>query len=237
MNKSIFISIATYNEKENIEKLIRQIFVLGISDLSIIIIDDNSPDGTALIVENLKSEFQNLFLIKRSGKLGYGSAHIAGFKLAMSQEAEIIISMDADFSHDPGYLKGMIENINSGFDVVVGSRKINQGKVVGWSLWRKFCSQGAMTLSKILLGIRTKDLTSGYRAYNKKVFDKVDLDKIKSEGYSFLEELIYQLEKNNFMIKEVPIVFNDRRLGQSKLSRKEILNFFITIFKIKFGGR
>ncbi|MEK7167882.1 MAG: polyprenol monophosphomannose synthase [Patescibacteria group bacterium] len=236
MDKS-FISIATYNEKENIEKLIREIFSQSVSGLSVVIVDDNSPDGTASIVESLKNEFPDLHLIKRSGKLGYGSAHVAGFKKAMESGAEIIISMDADFSHQPEKIAELIRAIDDGHDVAVGSRKIKGGSVVGWGLWRKFCSTGAMMTSQIILGIKTRDLTSGFRAYKKEVFSKIDLDAIKSDGYSFLEELIYQIEKNDFKIKEVPIAFYDRRLGYSKLSKKEIIKFFITILRIKFRKR
>ena len=235
MSKRIFISIATYNEKENIEKLIRHIFSLNIDNLFIVIIDDNSPDKTAQIVDNLKNEFSQLYLINRSGKLGYGSAHIAGFKKAIENQADIIISMDADFSHDSGVILELIKAIEEGNDVAIGSRRVPNGKVVGWNLWRKFCSAGAMMVSQIILGIKTHDLTSGFRAYNVEVFKKINIDDIKSDGYSFLEELIYQVEKNKLKIKEVPIVFYDRRLGHSKLSRKEIFKFFITIFRIKFG--
>ena len=231
----IFVSIATYNEKENIEKLIRDIFALGLFDFSVIITDDNSPDGTADIVADLQKEFPSLFLISRSGKLGYGSAHIAGFKKAMTSGAEIIISMDADFSHNPKVIPEMIKAIEAGNDVAIGSRRVPGGEVIGWNLWRKFCSAGAMLTSQIVLGIKTHDLTSGYRAYHRRVFEKLNLDDIRSDGYSFLEEFIYLVEKSGFKIKEIPIVFYDRRLGHSKLSRKEILKFFSTILKIKFG--
>ena len=236
MAKSVYISIATYNEKDNIEKLIREIFGLGLENLSVTIIDDNSPDGTAKIVEKLKTEFPNLILIKRSGKLGYGSAHVAGFKLALGQGAEIIISMDADFSHSPKKIPELIAAIEAGNDVAIGSRKIPGGELVGWGLWRKFCSAGAMMASQAILGIKTNDLTSGFRAYGRWVFDLIDLEKIKSNGYSFLEELIYLVEKAGLKIKEVPISFLDRRLGQSKLSKKEIIKFFVTILKIKAGS-
>ena len=234
MNNKIFISIATYNEKENIEKLIRDIFGLNIENFSIIIIDDNSPDGTGVIVENLKKEFPTLYLISRSGKLGYGSASIAGFKKALAHGAEIIISLDADFSHNPRVIPELIRAIEEGNDVVIGSRRVRGGEVIGWSLWRKFASAGAMLTAQIILGIKTKDLTSGFRAYRRNVLEKINLDTIKSNGYSFLEELIYLVEKNDFRIKEVPITFVDRRFGQSKLSKKEIIKFFITIFRIKF---
>ncbi len=235
MNKKIFISIATYNEKENIEKLIRDIFGLNIKNLSIIIIDDNSPDGTGAIVENLKKEFPTLYLISRSGKLGYGNAHIAGFKMAGENGAEIIISMDADFSHNPRVIPELIRAIEEGNDVAIGSRRVRGGEVIGWGLWRKFASAGAMLTSQIILGIKTRDLTSGFRAYRRNVLEKINLDVIKSNGYSFLEELIYLVEKNDFRIKEVPITFIDRKFGQSKLSKKEIIKFFITIFRIKFS--
>lgn len=233
----IFVSIATYNEKENIEKLVREIFNLEVPDLSVVVIDDNSPDGTAQIVEGLKNDFLNLYLIRRSGKLGYGSAHITGFKTAMENRADIIISMDADFSHQPKKILELIAAVDSGFDVVIGSRRVKGGQVVGWNSWRKFCSAGAMLASRIILGIKTRDLTSGFRAYRKEIFQIVDLDGIKSNGYSFLEELIYLIEKKGFKIKEIPIIFNDRKFGQSKLSTKEIIKFFLTIFRIKFAKK
>lgn len=228
------ISIATYNEKENIEKLIRQIFALSLSDLSVIIIDDNSPDGTAEIVASLKEEFTGLRLIRRPSKLGYGSAHIAGFKRAMAEGAEVIISMDADFSHQPEKINDLVQAIAAGNDATVGSRKIPGGKIIGWNWWRKFASASAMLVSKAVLGIKTNDLTSGFRAYRRSVFDKINLDAISSDGYSFLEELIYLIEKAELKVKEVPITFVDRQLGRSKLSRKEIVKFFVTIFRIKF---
>lgn len=235
--RKVFVSIATYNEKENIEKLIREIFNLAIPDLSVVIIDDNSPDGTAEIAENLKKDFSNLHLIRRSGKSGYGSAHIAGFKESLAEGAGIVISMDADFSHEPKKILELIAAIDSGFDVAVGSRRVKGGEVVGWNLWRKFCSAGAMIASKAMLGIKTNDLTSGFRAYRRDVLAKIKLEEIKSNGYSFLEELIYLVEKGGFKVKEVPIIFYDRRLGKSKLSRKEIFKFFATIFKIRFSKK
>ncbi|HQA63700.1 MAG TPA: polyprenol monophosphomannose synthase [bacterium] len=230
----IAVSIATYNEKENIEKLIRQIFALPIANLSVIIIDDNSPDGTAEIVSDLKTYFPNLYLICRPGKLGYGSAHIAGFKKGLDWGADIIVSMDADFSHQPEKIVELVRAIESGADVAVGSRKINGGEIIGWNWWRKFASAGAMSISKIVLGIKTNDLTSGFRAYRRSVFDKINLDAIGSNGYSFLEEIIYLVERVGMVVREVPITFVDRRHGKSKLSQKEIIKFFITIFRIKF---
>jgi len=235
MGKKIYISIATYNERENIEKLIRKIFDLKIDDLSVIVVDDNSPDGTSEAVKNLQSEFPSVFLIKRSGKLGYGTAHKAGFKKAMGYGADIIISMDADFSHDPKDIPSLIEQIEKGYDVAIGSRKVKDGGIVGWGLWRRFCSAGATFISKLLLGIKTQDLTNGFRAYKRSIFDEFDLDEVKSGGYSFLEESIYLIEKRGFSVKEIPVIFLNREFGKSKLTRHEIISFFRTIFKLKFN--
>lgn len=207
MSKKIFISIATYNEKDNIERLINDIFNLGIDNLSIVIVDDNSPDGTSEIVNNLKNEFSNLHLLQRTGKLGYGSAHIAGFDLAIKYQADIIISMDADFSHEPAKISELIQAIGDGNDVAIGSRRIFGGQVIGWRWWRKFCSTGAMLTSQIVLGIKTNDLTSGFRAYDTKVFEKINLHNINSNGYSFLEELIYLVEKIILKLKRYLLFF------------------------------
>jgi len=177
MNQKVFISIATYNEKENIERLIREIFGLGLENLAVVIIDDNSPDGTGQIIENLKTQFPFLHLLKRSGKLGYGSAHLAGFKYALAQGAEIIISLDADFSHDPKIIPAMIQTIDQGNDVAIGSRKIPGGELVGWGWWRKFASAGAMLTAQTILGIKTNDLTSGFRAYQRRIFDRRKFDR------------------------------------------------------------
>ncbi len=233
----VCVTIATYNEKDNIIELINQILNLGIERIQIVVVDDNSPDGTSDLVKRMMNENKRIHLITRSGKLGYGSAHMTGFKYALCLNADVIISMDADFSHEPRVIRDFINEINNGYDVVVGSRRVKGGRVVDWNLWRKVCSKGAMLISKIILGIRVADLTSGYRAYRREVFQQIDLDSIQSDGYSFLEELIYLVENNNFKIKEVPIIFYDRRLGDSKLSKKEIYKFFLTIFKLKFKKR
>ncbi len=230
-----FISIATYNESHSTERLVRGIFALDVQDLHIVIVDDNSPDGTAEIVETLQAEFPSIHLIKRSCKSGYGSAQLEGFKYALRSSADIVISMDADFSHDPAKIPELLDALKQGFDVVVGSRRVEHGRVVGWNMWRKFCSRGAMMISKALLGIKTKDLTSGYRAYSREVLEKINLEGILSNGYSFLEEMIYWVETAGFKVKEIPIVFQDRQFGKSKLSKWEILNFFVTIFKLKYS--
>ncbi|MFH1564692.1 MAG: polyprenol monophosphomannose synthase [bacterium] len=235
VNLNIFIIIPTYNEKENIENLINKIFGFNIANLNILIVDDNSPDGTGKIVRGLVEKYKNhLRLIQRSKKMGIGNAYICGFKYAIEKNADLIFEMDADFSHDPKYIPNFIEEIKNGNNVVIGSRKIKGGKIEGWNLERKFMSLGAMFFARIILGIKTKDVTSGYRCYKKKALLQINLDKIKSNGYAFQEEMIYLCEKKGFKIKEIPITFIDRKLGKSKLGHKDIFEFFKTVVRLRF---
>ena len=230
-----FVIITTYNERANIVDLISEIFAQPISDLHIIVVDDNSPDKTAEAVAQIQTTYPGkLYLINRYHKLGLGSAYIAGFKKAMSLNADLLIEMDADFSHDPKDLPRLAEACTEGFDLAIGSRKIAGGKVVGWSLKRKLMSNGAALFSRILLGLKTKDVTAGYRCFKRQVLEKINLDTIKSNGYAFQEELLYRTEKLGFTIKEITVIFKDREVGQSKLGKKEIKEFFVIIFKLRF---
>ena len=230
-----FVIIPTYNERANIVDLISEIFAQPISDLHIIVVDDNSPDKTAEAVAQIQTTYPGkLYLINRYHKLGLGSAYIAGFKKAMSLNADLLIEMDADFSHDPKDLPRLAEACTEGFDLAIGSRKIAGGKVVGWSLKRKLMSNGAALFSRILLGLKTKDVTAGYRCFKRQVLEKINLDTIKSNGYAFQEELLYRTEKLGFTIKEITVIFKDREVGQSKLGKKEIKEFFVIIFKLRF---
>lgn len=235
VNPNIFIVIPTYNERENIENLISQIFSLNIINLNISIVDDNSPDETGKIVQELIKKYQNrLHLIQRSKKMGLGSAYIAGFKYALEQNADLVFEMDADFSHDSKYIPNFLEEIKNGFSVVLGSRRVKDGKIIGWNYARKIMSAGAMLFARIVLGLKTKDVTAGYRCYAKEAILKINLDKIKSNGYAFQEEMIYLCEKKHFKIKEIPITFIDRKLGKSKLNYKDIFEFFKTVIRLKF---
>jgi len=228
-----YIIIPTYNEKENIENLVRAIFSLNVPDLKVLIVDDNSPDGTSDIVERLKAIYP-VELMKRAGKLGLGSAYIQGFKYAISKGAKIVMEMDADFSHNPNDVPRLLKEVEDGFDMSIGSRKIKGGGVVGWNFKRKFMSDMAMMASRLILNLKTKDVTAGFRCYNTRVFEKIDLDKIKCNGYAFQEELLYFVEKNGFRVKEVPVIFIDRKLGKSKLGIKDVLGFFVTMFRLRF---
>lgn len=230
--KTIVI-IPTYNEKQNIAKLISEIFALQITGLEILVVDDNSPDGTADIAEKLKEKYP-VHLIKRAGKLGLGSAYLAGFKKALELKADYIFEMDADFSHDPADIPRMLAAAQQA-DLVIGSRKIKGGKVVGWGWLRKFMSNGAMWFSRILLNLKAKDVTAGFRCFRRQVLESINLDTIKSNGYAFQEELLYRTQKAGFKIKEIPVIFKDRQKGKSKLSKKDIIEFFLVMIKLRLN--
>jgi dolichol-phosphate mannosyltransferase len=231
--KSIII-VPTYNEKDNIEILIRRIADLSIDGLQVCVVDDNSPDGTGAIVEKLIIEFPFVTAIHRKEKLGLGSAYISGFKRALGEGVDFVFEMDADLSHNPDDIPRFLEEIEKGNDVVIGSRRIPEGGVENWSVVRNWMSKGAMWFSRVMLGLKTRDVTSGFRCYSRKVIESIDWEKIKGNGYSFQEETIYLCEKKGFKVKEIPIVFKDRTYGHSKLSKREIINFFITIVRLRF---
>lgn len=227
------IVIPTYNESENIKNLLESI--TGIMeknkiDYKIIIVDDNSPDGTWQIVEEIMKNNKNIHLIKRAGKLGLGSAYIEGFKYAFGLNPDYIMSMDADFSHDPKYIPDFIEKIKYA-DIVVGSRYAKGGGV-SWKLHRRIMSKGANLMARILLRLKVSDVTGAFRLYKTNMLKSIDLDSIKSDGFSFLEEILFLCKKNKAKMTETPIFFNDRREGKSKLSKKEMVKFFFTIIRL-----
>ena len=230
------VVIATYNERENIGLLLDQILALAVSGLRIIVVDDGSPDGTAEVVQE-KMVRPEISLIVRRGERGYGSANVRGFQAAIRGGADVIISMDADFSHQPAVIPQLLQAIVEGFDVVVGSRRIPGGKIIGWGVVRKAASQTAMLLTRLILGIKTRDVTTGFRAYRAGVLQQLDLETVKSNGYSFLQELIFRCERAGLKVQEVPIKFNDRERGKSKFSIREILKFFITLLRLRMDRR
>lgn len=228
------IVIPTYNERENIAKLIPTIFNILPNDLEIIVVDDNSPDNTSQIVVDWQTIYPlSLHLIKREKKSGLGSAYITGFKKALELGANLVMEMDADFSHNPNDVPKLISACKEGADMAIGSRKISGGGIIGWNWKRKMMSNGAMFLSRFLLRLKTHDVTAGFRCYHRRVLESIKLDNISSNGYAFQEELLYRVEKQGFTIKEIPVIFTDRKVGQSKLSTKDIIEFFLTIIKLK----
>ncbi len=220
--------IPTYNEVLNISKLIRALKRLEIN-LKIIVVDDASPDGTGKIA----SAIPDVVLISRKGKMGLGSAYKEGFKYAFAHGYDVVATMDADLSHDPKFLPKMIAEIKDN-DMVIGSRYVKGGGIIGFNFWRKLISGTAQFLSRVLLGINIKDATSGYRVYKKQVLTKIGYSSILSEGYSYLLESLYLARKHGFSVYEVPIVFKNRRLGLSKISGLEILKALFTVIRLKY---
>lgn len=229
--EKILIVIPTYNESENIEKLIQELNSL---EHHIMIVDDNSPDGTSEIVENLKEKNNNLYLIKRESKLGLGSAYRDGFKAAMNMGYEFFVEMDADFSHQTIDLVEMIKNIDKA-DVIIGSRYIEGGGIKGWNYKRRLLSKLANLYTQILFGYHIKDSTSGFRIYNRESLEKINFQKTKSDGYSFQIEMTYRANKKNLKILEIPITFYERRKGESKMTGQIINEAIISLFKLRFG--
>ena len=217
MNDRLVI-IPTYNEKENIEKIIRCVFSLQPS-FEILIIEDNSPDGTATIVKELQKEFTGLHLIERKGKLGLGTAYITGFKWALEHGYHYIFEMDADFSHNPNDLIRLYDACLKGADMAVGSRYVTGVNVVNWPMSRVLLSYFASKYVRIITGMKIHDATAGFVCYTRKVLESIDLERIRFKGYAFQIEMKFTTDTLGFHIQEVPIIFTDRTLGSSKMSK------------------
>ena len=202
-----------------------------------LIVDDNSPDRTFEVVESLmQSQYPDrLFLLKRAGKLGLGTAYIAGFKWALARDYDYIFEMDADFSHDPKYLPDFLAAIQKN-DVVLGSRYVPGGGVKNWGLLRKFISRGGSLYARTILGLSLRDLTGGFKCFRREVLQAIDLDAVKSNGYSFQIEMTYRAQALGFRIIETPIIFEDRTAGKSKMSRKIFLEAVLMVWKLRMDS-
>jgi dolichol-phosphate mannosyltransferase len=194
-------------------------------------VDDNSPDGTAKMVEDLKHP--NVFILKREKKMGLGTAYIAGFKYSIENKYDYVYEMDADFSHDPKYLPEFLAKMEEGYDLVIGSRYINGVSVVNWPIRRLFLSYFANKYTRVITGLHVHDTTAGFMCYNVSKLSQIDLDKVKSNGYSFQIEMKFKYFKKKFKITEIPILFIDRRAGNSKMSRKVVYEAFYIVWKLK----
>lgn len=236
-NKQLVI-IPTYNEKENVEAIIRAVMVLPIS-FHVLIIDDGSPDGTAQIVKRLMAdEFaERLFMIERAGKLGLGTAYITGFKWAIEHQYDYIFEMDADFSHNPNDLIKLHEALNEkGADVAIGSRYLTGVNVVNWPMGRVLMSYFASKYVRTVLGVTIRDTTAGFVGYRREVLETIELDKIRFKGYAFQIEMKYTAHKCGFTIVEVPIVFVNRVLGTSKMSGGIFSEALLGVVRLKVNG-
>jgi len=225
--------IPTYNEVENLRPLLKEISAYA-TNMDVLIVDDHSPDGTGELADQLSQENACVHVLHRPGKLGLGTAYIAGFQYALEHDYEAAFEMDADFSHDPRYLPAFLQAIAEA-DVVIGSRYIPGGDTPNWSLLRRLISGGGNIFARVLLGISVHDCTAGYRLYRRRVLEGLDLQTVQSQGYAFQIEMAYRAMQQGFRIVETPIVFVDRRVGKSKMSRKIVLEGFTYVLKTRFG--
>jgi dolichol-phosphate mannosyltransferase len=228
------IIIPTYNEIENIEKMIRTVFDLP-REFEVLIVDDGSPDGTAVKVKGLQKEYTSkLHIEERKGKLGLGTAYIHGFKWALARNYDFIFEMDCDFSHNPKDLVRLLEACENGADVAVGSRYTKGGQVSNWPIGRILMSYFASVYVRIVLWLPVKDTTAGFKCYRKKVLQTINLDAVRFMGYAFQIEMKYRAYKKGFKIVEVPIMFTDRVLGVSKMSTKIFKEAFLGVVQMRF---
>jgi len=234
----VSIVVPTYNEKKNIKRLIPQIFEVFEENKingNVIVVDDNSPDATADAVKELQKSYP-IILIERSKKMGLGSAYITGFKKALKNGSDIIFEMDSDLSHDPKNIPVFLKKINDGFDVVIGSRRIEGGKSIGRNWCRNLVSRGGSFVGKYIAGINdVNDIPSGYRVYKKDVLKRIDLEGIKSSGFAFQLETLGKCIKTGSKVSVIPIIFRERYSGKSKFSMREILSFFLTAIKLRLS--
>ena len=231
MNNRVVI-IPTYNEKENIENIIR--YVVGLTPkFDILIIEDNSPDGTGDIVEKLQQELPQLHMIRRAGKLGLGTAYITGFKWSLAHGYEYIFEMDADFSHNPDDLVKLYEACSTGADMSIGSRYVTGVNVVNWPMGRVLMSYFASKYVRFITGMKVHDATAGFVCYTRKVLESINLDKIRFKGYAFQIEMKFTAWTLGFRLKEVPIIFTDRTLGTSKMSGDIFTEAFLGVITMK----
>lgn len=227
--KKVLVIIPTYNERDNIKEIIPAVLSKG-ENIDILVVDDNSPDGTADVVREIKKESSRVHLIERPSKLGLGTAYVEGFKFALKNGYDLVIEMDADFSHNPDDLPRLIAESENA-DLVIGSRYTNGVSVVNWPLQRLLLSYFANLYARIVTGVPVRDLTAGFKCFKREVLEKINLNRVHSDGYAFQIEMNFYAHELGFKIKEIPIIFIERRSGVSKMSKKIIKEaFFLVIF-------
>jgi dolichol-phosphate mannosyltransferase len=235
-SRRLLVCVPTYNEVENIGPFIDAVFENIPPEAHVLVIDDNSPDGTAQIVEKTAKKYpERLHLLNRPGKQGLAAAYLAAFEWGLAEGCDVFLEMDADFSHNPAYIPAMLGEIQAR-DVVIGSRNIKGGGVEGWTFFRNAISKGGSFYSRAVLGCPIKDLTGGFNMWTKAALEKIGLGNIISKGYLFQAEMKYRAYIAGCPIKEIPIIFSDRKRGVSKMSRKIIIEALINIWKIKFAA-
>ncbi|HLK35808.1 MAG TPA: polyprenol monophosphomannose synthase [Polyangiaceae bacterium] len=234
MPRTLVVS-PTYNEKENLPRLVDAVRH-ALPDADLLVVDDNSPDGTGALADSLAAKDGHVRVIHRSGKLGLGTAYVQAFLDGLARGYARFFEMDADLSHDVRYLPDFVRALDEGYDVVIGSRNIPGGGVEGWGMGRHFISKGGSFYSRTILGLPIRDLTSGYKAFTARALEAIGLADVHSNGYSFQIEMTYRAIRRGMRVKEVPIVFVDRTLGRSKMSRRIFLEAVGMVWKLRFDA-
>ena len=232
----VLIITPTYNERENLPELAVGIFA-ELPEANLLVVDDASPDGTGDVADDMASADPRVHVVHRAGKRGLGTAYLAGFAWAIERGYDYILQMDADLSHDPRHLPDFIRALDEGADLAIGSRNIPGGGVEGWGPLRHFISKGASVYSRKILGLGIHDLTSGYKAFRRTVLQSIDLAAVTSRGYSFQIEVTYRAILRRFRVVEVPIVFVDRRAGQSKMSSSIFAEAVLMVWRLRWNRR
>jgi dolichol-phosphate mannosyltransferase len=233
MERSLII-LPTYNERDNLRAMVSRIHEV-LAETHILVVDDGSPDGTGEVAEGLARDDERVHVTHRPCKMGLGTAYLEGFRRGLDDGYALLWEMDTDFSHDPRYLPDLLGAIENGADLAIGSRYVAGGGTDNWGLSRQIISRGGGLYARTVLGIPIKDLTSGFRCYRRQVLETLDLDDMRSEGYAFQIEMAYKTHKAGFRIEEVPIVFVDRRVGQSKMSGSIIWEAIWRVWKLRLG--
>jgi dolichol-phosphate mannosyltransferase len=233
---SVWLIVPTYNEAANLEPLVGAVRKVLPASRRILIVDDSSPDGTGQVADRLAADHDDVEVLHRPLKEGLGPAYLAGFAHTLERGAELVLQMDADFSHDPAYLPRLVDASRNA-DLVLGSRYVPGGGVTEWGPLRRLISRGGSAYARTLLGVRIHDLTGGLKCFRREVLEAIDLDSVTSKGYAFQVEMTYRAVQKGFRVVEVPIVFRDRRVGKSKMSRAIVAEAIWRVPALRFSGR
>jgi dolichol-phosphate mannosyltransferase len=230
--KPALVCIPTYNERDNIEPITRAVLAAD-PRVDVLVVDDNSPDGTGQLADAIAAREPRVRVLHREKKQGLGRAYLHAFRWALAEGYTFVLEMDADFSHDPRYLPRMLDAAERGADLVLGSRYVPGGGTVNWGVGRRAISRGGSLYARSILGVRVRDLTGGFKCFHRRVLEALDLDDVQSTGYAFQIELTYRALKKGFRVEEIPIVFEDRRVGHSKMSRRIFVEALTMVWKLR----
>jgi dolichol-phosphate mannosyltransferase len=231
---SALIVVPTYNERDNVEEVVAR-FLAAAPEAELLFVDDNSPDGTGELIDQLAAADPRVHVLHRAGKLGLGTAYLDGFRWGLARGFDYLLEMDADFSHDPQYLPELLRLAREGADVVIGSRYVEGGGTENWGAGRKLISRGGSLYARTVLGVKVRDVTAGFICWRRRALEAIDLDAIRSNGYSFQIEMKYRAIRAGLTVVETPIIFVDRRVGKSKMSRAIFLEALGMVWKLRLG--